>query len=146
MNEEKLQQYAACDAAEEAPAATAVPSAETDESAENPANNESEPPANSESEPSANSESEPPATVTTGVAATAEEPSACADAVQAPVPPDIDRLIAEAELRGYMRGRNERIEQLMHPVESPADDGVDPDPDRPSEVLILNNLRESVWS
>lgn len=138
MNEEKLQQYAACDAAEEAPAATAVPSAETDESAENPANNESE--------PSANNESEPPATVTTGVAAPAEEPSACADAVQAPVPPDIDRLIAEAELRGYMRGRNERIEQLMHPVESPADDGVDPDPDRPSEVLILNNLRESVWS
>lgn len=138
MNEEKLQQYAACDAAEEAPAATAVPSAETDESAENPANNESE--------PSANSESEPPATITTGVAAPAEEPSACADAVQAPVPPDIDRLIAEAELRGYMRGRNERIEQLMHPVESPADDGVDPDPDRPSEVLILNNLRESVWS
>lgn len=136
MNEEKLQQYAACDAAEEAPAATAVPSAETDESAENPANNESE--------PSANNESEPPATVTTGVAAPAEEPSACADAVQAPVPPDIDRLIAEAELRGYMRGRNERIEQLMHPVESPADDGVDPD--RPSEVLILNNLRESVWS
>lgn len=128
MNEEKLQQYAACDAAEEAPAATAVPSAATDESAENPANNESE----------------PPATVTTGVAAPAEEPSACADAVQAPVPPDIDRLIAEAELRGYMRGRNERIEQLMHPVESPADDGVDPD--RPSEVLILNNLRESVWS
>lgn len=128
MKEEKLQQCAACEAAEEAPAATAVPSAETNEAAENPAN----------------SEPEPSTTVTPDVATPAEQPPACADAMQAPEPPDIDRLIAEAEHRGYMRGRNESIEQLMHSVESPADDGVDRD--RPSEVLILNNLRESVWS
>lgn len=128
MNEEKQQQYAACEAAEEAPAATAVPSAETSVAAENPAN----------------SESEPSATVTPGSAAPAEEPPTCADAMQAPEPSDIDRLIAEAEHRGYMRGRNESIEQLMHPVGTPADDGVDRD--RPSEVLILNNLCESVWS
>lgn len=128
MNEEKLQQYAACDAAEEAPAAVAEQSAETSEPTENPAN----------------IESEPPATVTSGDAAPAEEPPACADAAQKPELPDIDRLIAEAEHRGYMRGRNESIEQLMRPAESPADDGINRD--RPSEVLILNNLRESVWS
>ncbi len=58
---------------------------------------------------------------------------------------DVERLIAEAEERGYKRGRNENIAQLM---EQPA--SVDPELNGlPSggeaEVLILANIRPSVW-
>lgn len=56
---------------------------------------------------------------------------------------DIDRLIAEAEARGYERGRTEGIEAWMNEGrksrtprrEEPAE----------SEVMILNNMRRSVW-
>lgn len=62
--------------------------------------------------------------------------------VTAPV--DIDALIAEAEERGYRRGRNEQIENLM---------GIPPEmssePDKETtvhpEVLILNYFRPSIW-
>lgn len=131
MNEETLQQTAAPEAAAETPAAAAPLSAETSEPAEpQPAENPE------------NNEPEPDATASTGAEPPAEEPQATA--VPSPEPPDIDRLIAEAEHRGYMRGRNESIEQLMRPADAPADNSGEPD--RRTEVLILNNLRESVWS
>lgn len=59
---------------------------------------------------------------------------------------EAEQRVSEAEQRGYTRGRNESIERLMaRPgvFESLQDDGaVDADM---SEVMILNNLRPSVW-
>lgn len=62
--------------------------------------------------------------------------------------PDIDRLIAEAEQRGYLRGRNEAIEETMA---SPAlwentrltraREMEEPDP----ASLFLSRLRPDVW-
>lgn len=58
------------------------------------------------------------------------------------------RQLAEAEQRGYLRGRNESIEQLMRepaPLERPSA------PSRPepesgeSAPMILNNPRVSIW-
>ncbi len=58
---------------------------------------------------------------------------------------DIEQLIAEAEERGYLRGRNESIASLMGspsasdpslPDNSTADRG---------QTLILNNIRPSIW-
>ena len=58
------------------------------------------------------------------------------------------RQLAEAEQRGYLRGRNESIEQLMRepaPLERPSA------PLRPaaesgeSAPMILNNPRVSIW-
>ena len=54
--------------------------------------------------------------------------------------PDIDRLIAEAEERGYKRGRNESIQELM---EQPAPAVSETEQ---SEILILSNIRPSIWS
>lgn len=56
---------------------------------------------------------------------------------------DIDALIAEAEARGYQRGRNEKIEEWINEGRrgregrrnAPAE----------SEVMILNNMRKSIW-
>lgn len=60
---------------------------------------------------------------------------------------DIDALIAEAEQRGYLRGLNERAEkQLQRPSVGSA-----PEQERReytaenNEVMILNNIRKSVW-
>lgn len=51
--------------------------------------------------------------------------------------PSVEALVSEAERRGYLRGRNERIEQLM------AQPGVWEEPDTwPS---ILNRPRRSIW-
>lgn len=62
-------------------------------------------------------------------------------------PLDIDALIAEAEQRGYLRGLNERAEkQLQRPSVGSA-----PEQERReytaenNEVMILNNIRKSVW-
>lgn len=56
---------------------------------------------------------------------------------------DIDRLIAEAEARGYERGRTEGIEAWMNEGRR----GRTPRGEEPaeSEVMILNNMRRSVW-
>lgn len=56
---------------------------------------------------------------------------------------DIDRLIAEAEARGYERGRTEGIEAWMNEGRR----GRTPRREEPteSEVMILNNMRRSVW-
>lgn len=58
--------------------------------------------------------------------------------------PDLEALLAAAEERGYLRGRNEQITKLMEvPPELTTTVG------RPngmeSEILILNNLRSSIW-
>lgn len=61
-------------------------------------------------------------------------------------PDQLATLIDEAEQRGYLRGCNESIERLMarptvfqrcseSPAQRPATD----------EILILNNIRPSVW-
>lgn len=72
------------------------------------------------------------------------QPDTTDDAVD--VAPDtdntsIEQLIAQAEQRGYLRGRNENIEALMHQSDTPARD----EPQPSSEIMILNNLRPSVW-
>lgn len=51
--------------------------------------------------------------------------------------PSVEALVAEAERRGYLRGRNERIEQLM------AQPGVWEEPD--TGPSILNRPRRSIW-
>lgn len=60
---------------------------------------------------------------------------------------DIERLIAEAEARGYERGRNAGIEAWMQEGREERGDGraVVDDDVGDSEVLILNNMRRSVW-
>ncbi len=49
--------------------------------------------------------------------------------------PDIDRLIAEAEERGYRRGREE-AGQVEPAEQEPADE---------PEILILAHRRRSIW-
>lgn len=58
---------------------------------------------------------------------------------------DIEARIAEAEERGYLRGRNERIEELMKEPGSAGETPTLQPGDELAEVLILNNLRPSVW-
>ena len=67
------------------------------------------------------------------------------DEPEAVLPPnDIDRMVNEAEARGYLRGRNEAVEALMNrparqkPTDPDDDDGDDP-------VMILREMRRSVW-
>lgn len=61
--------------------------------------------------------------------------------------PDIERLISEAEQRGYIRGLNEQAARLFdrpaigqQPEIAPAPIGTD------SEVMILNRSKVSVWN
>lgn len=56
---------------------------------------------------------------------------------------DIEALIAEAEARGYERGRNEGIEAWMN--EGRRGRVAEPAPAAECEVMILNNMRRSVW-
>lgn len=75
-----------------------------------------------------------------------EAETAIEEGTAAPAEPeeavDVEALIAEAEARGYERGRNEKIEAWMNegrngrPAVSAAHE---------SEVMILNNMRKSVW-
>ena len=60
---------------------------------------------------------------------------------------EIERLIAEAEARGYERGRNEGIEAWMREGVAEGWDGsrLIGDDVGDSEVMILNNMRKSVW-
>lgn len=61
--------------------------------------------------------------------------------------PDIATLIAEAEERGYLRGRNEKIAiemrspALWETIREPAHKA---EAEKP-QPLILNHLRHSVW-
>ena len=61
--------------------------------------------------------------------------------------PDIASLIAEAEERGYLRGRNEQIAMEMRSPslwETKREPSETLEPDKP-QPLILNHLRPSVW-
>ncbi|MBD5224715.1 MAG: hypothetical protein HDS68_01940 [Bacteroidales bacterium] len=60
---------------------------------------------------------------------------------------DIDALLAEAEQRGYLRGRNERIGQLMEePGLLERDSNVAPAASPGEEkVEILRHRRISIW-
>ena len=56
---------------------------------------------------------------------------------------EIERLIAEAEARGYERGRNEKIETWLNEGRSRMSTVASKEPE--SEIMILNNMRKSVW-
>lgn len=68
---------------------------------------------------------------------------------------DIEARIAEAENRGYMRGRNERIAELMRqpalferqtsPSARDTPGGIAADSQGDSLPMILNNPRVSIW-
>ena len=75
---------------------------------------------------------------TAGATAPAEE--------SAPEAPAISALIAEAEQRGYLRGRNESIEALMQRpgMMEHRDTGRPQDPSD-TEPMILGNRRPSIW-
>ncbi len=52
---------------------------------------------------------------------------------------DLEEVLAAAERRGYLKGRNERIEELMsRPRELEA-------PTQSAKALILNHIRRSIW-
>jgi hypothetical protein len=81
----------------------------------------------------------------------AESTEECDDDQQPTVTQEqLERLVAEAEERGYLRGRNESIAELMKRPgmfeRADADSMSDStDSAGSSEVMILNNLRPSVW-
>lgn len=56
---------------------------------------------------------------------------------------EVERLIAEAEARGYERGRNENIEAWMNEGRSGRQNASHEVAE--NEVMILNNMRRSVW-
>lgn len=63
---------------------------------------------------------------------------------------DIEARIAEAETRGYLRGRNESIAELMREpavFERQHAPGTPPPPENreDSQPMILNNPRVSIW-
>lgn len=68
---------------------------------------------------------------------------------------DIEARIAEAENRGYLRGRNERIAELMRqpalferqtsPSARDAPGAIAADSPADSQPMILNNPRVSIW-
>ncbi len=63
-----------------------------------------------------------------------------------PTPPDLEAMLAEAEHRGYLRGRNEQITLAMQAPalwnEGPA---MQPDTDTEPQPTILANMRPSIW-
>lgn len=71
-----------------------------------------------------------------------EEQAEPSEAEPEPQEPDIEAMLAEAEQRGYLRGRNARIDELMSPPGGAPDNAAPP---ASTEILILNNLRPSVW-
>lgn len=58
--------------------------------------------------------------------------------------PKMEQLIAEAEQRGYLRGRNEAVAiEMQRPTQWENETKTPAMQD--SESLILNNMRRSVW-
>lgn len=59
---------------------------------------------------------------------------------------DWEARLAEAEQKGYLRGRQERIEELMRePAPYQRQGGRTQSPQGNSEPMILNNPRVSIW-
>lgn len=77
------------------------------------------------------------------VPATGEEPVTAID--DGLTPAEMERLIAEAEARGYERGRNAGIEAWINESRHAAIPHSREKPDSESEIMILNNMRRSVW-
>lgn len=86
-----------------------------------------------------NDDSQPDATLTAQQPASQPQPTAPDDT-------ELQRLLAEAEQRGYMRGRNEAIEHLM---QAPAlfESATTPAADSTSNPAdgFLSGLRPGVW-
>lgn len=84
--------------------------------------------------------------------ATAETPHSTPESKPAAPEPDsaqanIEAAVAEAEQRGYLRGRNERIEQLMQRpamMERPDTTELHPASTR-SDQGFLSKLKVSIW-
>lgn len=74
-----------------------------------------------------------------------------ADSSQTTPPADLETLLADAENRGYLRGRNERISELMREPAVYERQSAAPQPSLPpdwqgdSQPMILNNPRVSIW-
>lgn len=77
-----------------------------------------------------------------------QEPPA-PEALRPPTADEIAALVAEAEQRGYLRGRNEQIEELMRipPMMAPLHDARPDDPPLPEEpdFQFLSRQRVSIW-
>lgn len=59
---------------------------------------------------------------------------------------EMEAKIAEAEHRGYLRGLNERAERLMQrPAVGEANSEQKAEYHTDDEVMILNNIRKSIW-
>lgn len=91
-------------------------------------------------------------------AETGAEPPAATDTTpraEPPLPLDLEARLAEAETRGYLRGRNERIEQLMREPaiferqrghqSIPSSQASGEEWQADSQPMILNNPRVSIW-
>lgn len=98
------------------------------------------------------------ASQTTETAPAQETPAQGAQAQGAPAekPTDMATQLAEAEMKGYLRGRNERIEELMRepamyerqtaPAATPdGEPSEESSRGSRSEPMILNNRRVSIW-
>lgn len=75
----------------------------------------------------------------------AETEAAPEEAPAAPTPEEIEQMVAEAEQRGYLRGRNEQIEQLMEAPTGYETETLGEGGHLKGEPMILGNLKPSIW-
>ena len=75
----------------------------------------------------------------------AETEAAPEEAPAAPTPEEIEQMVAEAEQRGYLRGRNEQIEQLMEAPTGYETEALGEGGPLQGEPMILGNLKPSIW-
>lgn len=75
----------------------------------------------------------------------AETEAAPEEAPAAPTPEEIEQMVAEAEQRGYLRGRNEQIEQLMEAPTGYETETLGEGAHLKGEPMILGNLKPSIW-
>lgn len=88
------------------------------------------------------SETEKPETTRTEEAETEAAPE---EAPAVPTPEEIEQMMAEAEQRGYLRGRNEQIEQLMEAPTGYETETLGEGGHLQGEPMILGNLKPSIW-
>ncbi len=88
------------------------------------------------------SETEKPETSRTEEAETEAAPE---EAPAGPTPEEIEQMMAEAEQRGYLRGRNEQIEQLMEAPTGYETETLGEGGHLQGEPMILGNLKPSIW-
>lgn len=89
------------------------------------------------------SETEKPETTRTEEAETEAAPE---EAPAVPTPEEIEQMMAEAEQRGYLRGRNEQIEQLMEAPTGYETETLGEGGHLQGEPMILGNLKPSIWN